>query len=228
MSWTGARLAALEQAAMVEEHVDQLPEHVVERLDQLLARRTGRRSAGSNSHSAPARREGDRQAAPLARAAPAPRSSRRRRPRSAPKAIAMSSGSAHQRRPERRAGPPRRRGRCAGRARLPTITGCTNSTATWRTSERAAGERPRATRRPPRAKRSAIRWQQRGEPLGLRREEARVGVGPPPGELVDAPAQRPEPPPCIGRPTPSRLTRSGTRRSASCAPLVDALARAWR
>ena len=28
----------------------------------------------------------------------------------------------------------------AGKARLPTITGCTNSTATWRASERAAGD----------------------------------------------------------------------------------------
>ena len=44
----------------------------------------------------------------------------------------------------------------AGSARLPTITGWTNSTATWRASERAAGEAPSATSRPPRAKRSAI------------------------------------------------------------------------
>ena len=47
----------------------------------------------------------------------------------------------------------------AGSARLPTITGCTNSTATCRASERAAGEVPSAISRPPRAKRSAILWQ---------------------------------------------------------------------
>ena len=44
----------------------------------------------------------------------------------------------------------------AGSARLPTITGCTNSTATWRTSDRAVGETPIASSRPPRANRSAI------------------------------------------------------------------------
>src|SRR3954452_5749498 len=49
----------------------------------------------------------------------------------------------------------------AGSARLPTITGWTNSTATWRASERAAGEAPSAIRRPPRANRSAIWWQSR-------------------------------------------------------------------
>ena len=40
----------------------------------------------------------------------------------------------------------------AGSARLPTMTGCTNSTATWRASETS----PVASSRPPRAKRSAI------------------------------------------------------------------------
>ena len=46
------RGAALEQAAVLEEHVHELPQHVVERLDQLLARRTGP-PGGANSHSAP-------------------------------------------------------------------------------------------------------------------------------------------------------------------------------
>ena len=58
-------------------------------------------------------------------------------------------------------GPPSRESPIAGSARLPTITGWTNSTVTWRTSERAPGDTPTATRRPPRAKRSAIRWQSR-------------------------------------------------------------------
>jgi hypothetical protein len=49
----------------------------------------------------------------------------------------------------------------AGSARLPTITGCTNSTVTWRTSDRAVGETPIASSRPPRANRSAIAWQHR-------------------------------------------------------------------
>ena len=45
-----AGAAALEQAAMVEEDVDQLPEHVVERLDELLAdRRLGARAARTPS-----------------------------------------------------------------------------------------------------------------------------------------------------------------------------------
>ena len=49
----------------------------------------------------------------------------------------------------------------AGSARLPTMTGCTNSTATWRTSERAGAVAPTATSRPSRAKRSAMRWHSR-------------------------------------------------------------------
>ena len=45
----------------------------------------------------------------------------------------------------------------AGSARLPTITGWTNSTATWRTSDASAADAPNASSRPPRAKRSAMR-----------------------------------------------------------------------
>ena len=63
----------------------------------------------------------------------------------------------------------------AGRARFPTITGWTNSTATWRASERAAGERPNAIRRPPRANRSAMRWHSRASALGVFLEERVVG-----------------------------------------------------
>jgi hypothetical protein len=75
---------------------------------------------------------------------------------SASKAIAMSSGS-HSSAACAASAPPSAASPMAGSARLPTITGWTNSTATWRASERAAGEEPKATSRPPRAKRSAIR-----------------------------------------------------------------------
>ena len=34
---SAARLAALQQPAVLKEHVHELPEHVVQRLDQLLA-----------------------------------------------------------------------------------------------------------------------------------------------------------------------------------------------
>ena len=79
---------------------------------------------------------------------------------SASNAIAMSSGSSTSS-AWRASGPPSRERPIAGSARLPTITGCTNSTATWRTSDRAAGEFPSAISRPPREKRSAMRWQSR-------------------------------------------------------------------
>ena len=44
----------------------------------------------------------------------------------------------------------------AGSARLPTMTGCTNSTATWRASDHATGPAAKASSRPPWAKRWAI------------------------------------------------------------------------
>ena len=135
------------------------------------ARTNGSSAGGSNSHSAPRVREGDREAAALPREPQRLRNLRR----PAPKAIAMSSGSAI-RSTWASSGPPSCASPIAGSARLPTITGCTNSTATWRTSERAAGEPPNATSRPPRAKRSAIRWHSRAMPLGLLLEEPRVRV----------------------------------------------------
>jgi hypothetical protein len=60
-----ARLAPLEQAAVIEEHVDQLPQHVVESLHQLLANR----GVGHGRLELPlgtGRFEGERQAAALA------------------------------------------------------------------------------------------------------------------------------------------------------------------
>ena len=73
--------------------------------------------------------------------------------------------------------PPSRDRPIAGSARFPTITGWTNSTAMWRTSERAAGEAPSATSRPPRENRSAIPWQQRATSIGLGLEEAPIRLG---------------------------------------------------
>ena len=55
----------------------------------------------------------------------------------------------------------------AGSARLPTITGWTNSTATWRASDRAAGEPPIASSRPPRAKRSDHLVAEAADAVGL-------------------------------------------------------------
>ena len=151
--------------------------------------RTGRRRRGANSHSAPrvARR---RSSGSRARArAPAPRPSGPPAPR-APKAIAMSSGSATSLDLARRAARPRAARPIAGSARLPTITGWTNSTATWRTSERAAGERPSATSRPPRAKRSAIRWQQRASRSASASKKRAVRLGARGEQLVDAAPSR--------------------------------------
>jgi hypothetical protein len=73
-----------------------------------------------------------------------------------PNAITMSSGMTWSA-SSRASGAPSPTSPSAGSARLPTITGCTNSTVTWRTSERAAGAVPAAISRPPRANRSAIR-----------------------------------------------------------------------
>ena len=84
----------LEQAAVVEEHVDQLPEHVVERLDQLLAHERVVARRLELPLGAGARRSAIVRQPRAAR----PRAQRRVRSRasgsSAPKAIAMSSGSA--------------------------------------------------------------------------------------------------------------------------------------
>ena len=70
-------------------------------------------------------------------------------PGAASNAITMSSGSASSASDSAVSA-------SAGSARLPTITGCTNSTATWCASDQPAGEPPTASSRPPRAKRAAI------------------------------------------------------------------------
>ncbi len=71
-SWSAARVAALEQPAVLEEHVHELPEHVVERLDQLLADEAvaGRRR---ELPLGAARAEADRQAAAAPRSGQRPR-----------------------------------------------------------------------------------------------------------------------------------------------------------
>ena len=153
-----ARVAAREQAAVLEEHVHELPEHVVERLDQLLADVAGRRRRLElvlGAAPARTRSSGSRARARARAREPPRRRPRRRRTRSRCRPAARAA------RPARASSPPSPARPIAGSARLPTITGWTNSTATWRASERAAGERPNAIRRPPRAKRSAIRWQSR-------------------------------------------------------------------
>ena len=84
-SWTLARRRAREQAAVLEEHVHELPQHVVERLDQLLAdERVGRRRLelplGARSAQNATVRQPRARASASARAPPRPRPRRRRTP----------------------------------------------------------------------------------------------------------------------------------------------------
>ena len=128
-----ARPRAREPSQVLEEHVHELPQHVVEPSRRAPGARTGRPPGGSNSHSRPAE--------PIVRqprhAPRRRRSPRRRALGAAPRQVARA------RRPR------------AGSARLPTITGWTNSTATWCASDQACGEPPTASSRPPATKRSA-------------------------------------------------------------------------
>ena len=142
---------------------------------------------------------------------------------SAPKAITMSSGSAS-------SSSSRAVTASAGSARLPTITGCTNSTATWRASEMS----PVASRRPPRAKRSAISPHSRAsrsasaanhEALASRRRStasASITQAPSPGAASRGHASMPSPVralTCI-RATPgwtaSRLRRKRSMSKSRC------------
>ena len=153
------------------------------------AARDGRRTRaraptarGRASPPAPARRTGPRPAGsappPLRPARTRPSGSRRRgRRRRRARSRRRSRTRARCRRAPPAARPSPARCPSAGSARLPTITGCTNSTATWRTSERSAAEAPNAISRPPRANRSAMRWQSSRDALALGGEEALVGVG---------------------------------------------------
>jgi hypothetical protein len=165
-------VAAGEQPAVVEEHVDELPQHVVERLDQLLAdvavlARRDRTPTRRRREKAIVRQP-RRRASSSARAASPPSSSCRRRsrcPRASREQLDLRAQIAA----------------LAGERRSPAARacrrspGCTNSTATWRASERAAGERPNAIRRPPRAKRSAIRWHSRASRSASAAKNSLVG-----------------------------------------------------
>ena len=151
--------APLEQPAVLEEHVHELPQHVVQRSRPAPGGCTDRRLGGSNSHSAPAART--RSSGSRGRARPATASAvsaivlGRRRTRST-----MSVGAREQLRPRRHAA--RRR-----RARSPAAPACRRSPGGRTRPRRGArrsgppGERPNAISRPPRANRSAIRWQSR-------------------------------------------------------------------
>ena len=182
--------APLQQAAVVEEHVHQLPEHVVEGLGQLLAHER----VGAGGHDVPGRAgraHGDGQAAP-------PRGAREGLPRVRVGRVAADAHGDVLR--PRRAGRARPRApgsvsAIAGRARLPTITGCTNSTATWRASERAPGVAPSAIRRPPRAKRSAIAWQRRAIRAASAVKNSSSALTPPVRASPPPRASRAAPPP---------------------------------
>ena len=192
------------------------------------------RARGRASRPAPGGRTGPRWAArtPTRRRRARRRSSGSRARARAPSAAATSPpssgpegdrdvvGLARAARPAARAPPPSPASPIAGSARLPTITGWTNSTATWRTSERAAGDSPNATSRPPRAKRSAIRWHRRASRSASALEEGAIGLGPLGQRLVEPAAQ-----------TCQRRRRSLTRgppRGATPAPASRATRRSPR
>ena len=157
------------------------------------------RARGRASRRAPGARRGPRWAArePLASASPAdrerrsgsnairPKSSGRRRARPA---VAPAGGSAS-----------------AGSARLPTITGWTNSTATWCASDHACGEPPIASSRPPRDEALGQREAEARDALGLAGEEALAGLGRRAEQLLDARA----------RARPSHAARAPWRPRAS-------------
>ena len=137
----------------------------------------GSSSGGSNSHSAPELREGDRECSRASRTvataprAAAPRTARRTRSR-----CRRARPPARARAPARRT---RRRAPSAGSARLPTITGWTNSTATWRTSERRGGRAPSGDQSPAAGEPLGHPVAEAGDPLrvGARRTRHRRACG---------------------------------------------------
>ena len=215
-----ACLAPLEQAAVVEEHVHELPEHVVERLHQLLADRAGPSPGGANSHSAPAGAKASvrqpRSRASASAAAASPPSS------PAPKAIAMSSGSADQldlvgERPTLAGQRERGQRALADDHRVHELDGHVPGVRARRPASGRA-----AISRPPRAKRSAIRWQSRASRSDSASKNVRVrlrALGQRPVEDVaaerrrhaGASAARPARPPARA----SRATRRSPRPSCA-------------
>ena len=176
-----------EQPAVLEEDVDELPEHVIERLDELLAdiAVVGRAARIPTPRPAARRRPSGSRARARSRAPGGLAASSS----PAPNAIAMSSPP-RSARPGRARSPPSPASPIAGSARLPTITGWTNSTATCRASERAAADVPE--RDQPAAAGEALGHQvaETREPLGLLGEELAVGLGASCKRRLQARAQR--------------------------------------
>ena len=163
MSCTGRASRPSKQPAMIEEDVHELPEHVVERLDELLATNGSSIPRGSSSHSAPVPGEA-RSSGTRARARPpAPGVA------GGPKPMTMSSGSASSATGPRASAFAARPS--AGSARLPTMTGCTNSTATCRASDQAAGVVAHREQTPAAGEALGHAVTQRAMRLGLAREE---------------------------------------------------------
>ena len=200
------RGAPVEQPAVLEEDVHELPQHVVGRLGQLLGDERVV-VGGTNSHAAPTAREGDGQAAGAAAPHGRATSARRRRPSRCRRARASSADVARRREPERR------QRALADDHRVDELD---RDVARRRCA--SAGDAPKASSRPPRAKRSAIAVAEPREPVGLGAEEARS----PPGDArVDRRGGR--------RIRPAPPARSGSAasqsRSASTPSPVRALTR---
>ena len=197
-----ARRARPQQAAVVEEHVHELPEHVVGGLGQLLARRTGRRPAaraplGPDAPNADACRQPR-----SARSSAALRRRRRRRSRCRPARRPAPTCST--------SGPPsaRQRRAPAARACRRSPDGRTRPPRGARPSAPAATP-PNATSRPPRGEALGHAVAEPRDPLGLGVEEARVRLGAARQQLVDADRRR------GAALTPAPARRRAPRASAS-------------
>lgn len=136
---------------VLEVHMHRLPEHVVQNLEDLLA----------DERILVRQREGIVSRLPRQRKGEGPRSRASRNARSTissplgnEKPMTMSSGRSITDRWGSKSGPTS----SAGKARLPTMTGCTNSTETCWASV-AAEPLPKARSRPPARKRRDISWQ---------------------------------------------------------------------
>ena len=192
----GPRRAPLEQAAMLEEDVDQLPQHVVERLDQLLAdeRVVARRlelpfRAG--------RRERDREAAARRARSRAPPRSRGRRPERDHDVVRLRQQLhllGERRRPRARGRSPaapacrrspggRTRPRRGARPTAPPASGRARSAARRARSARPSGGRAARSGRPPprrsaRSPPSAARAARRRSASGAARDGAASHAAP--------------------------------------------------
>ena len=162
---------------MVEEHVHELPQHVVGGLGELLARRTGRRSAArapTRRRRARRRASGSRVAAPRTAASTAAAGRRRSRCRRARRAAPTCGSGRLADSAERRQRP------LADDHRVHELDGDV--------ARVGARRRRRAEREQPAAAREALRHRvaQLRQPLGLGREEALVGLDARGQQRVDA------------------------------------------